>query len=210
MDAVEPLHPGKPGVVDKTPETMGKMLEPVEDVDQMSLERLDGRVSAVGEGAFGLRPDALIGVEFGSVGGKTIEVKSARAGQRLPDQQAAMGARVVSQQDDGAAKMRVAGRDFGKWWLGSQTFRKRWARGAIAMTYAEYYEGAAHCAEPRGYRLEEFARCDGEVVPARMVQILEHKESMVCCFAVSSDSGNSQRSISPTSLRSRLVIPRWL
>jgi hypothetical protein len=62
-------------------------------------------MNAVGQSAVRLRPDVFVGVEFGGVGGKGMEVQPTLASKGAADQQTTMSERPVPQQHDVTAEM---------------------------------------------------------------------------------------------------------
>ena len=61
--------------------------------------------ATVGEVAFGQRPNALIGVEVGSVGGKVFDAQARVAAEELGERRAGVRGGVVQQNDDRPAEV---------------------------------------------------------------------------------------------------------
>jgi hypothetical protein len=67
------------------------------------LVHVEGRT--VGEVAFGQRPNALIGIEVGRVGGEVLDVQARVAAEELGERRAGVRGGVVQQNDDRAAQV---------------------------------------------------------------------------------------------------------
>ena len=93
------------GLEDAAPQFLGRCAKPVDGTDDVVHQFVNVERAAVGELAFGQRPDAFIGIELGSVSGKVLDVQ-ARVPTQEPGQRCTVvGGGIIQQNDDGTAEV---------------------------------------------------------------------------------------------------------
>jgi hypothetical protein len=90
---------------DAAPQLFGRGSNSVDGTDDIVHQLVHVERAAVGEFSFGQRPNAFVGVEVGSVGGKVLDVQARVAAEKPPQRRAVVGGGVVEQNDDGTAQV---------------------------------------------------------------------------------------------------------
>jgi len=96
---------GQLGLKDAAPQSFRRASNLINGSDDRLHQLVYIERATVGEVPFGQRPNALIGVEVGSVGGKGFEVQPRVAAEELGERRAGVGGGVVQQNDDRTAEV---------------------------------------------------------------------------------------------------------
>jgi hypothetical protein len=96
---------GQLGLKDAAPQSFRRASNLINGSDDRLHQLAHVERATVGEVAFGQRPNALIGVEVGSVGGKVFEVQAPVAEEELGERWTGVGGGVIQQDDDRTAKV---------------------------------------------------------------------------------------------------------
>ena len=87
------------------PQFLGRGSKPVDRSDDIVHQLVHVERGAVGELAFGQRPDAFIGIEFGRVSRKVLDVQAWMPTQELCQRSTVMRGGIVQQNDDGTSEV---------------------------------------------------------------------------------------------------------
>ena len=93
------------GFKDAAAQFCGRVANGVDRTDDAVHQLVHVERAAVGEVAFGQRPDSFVGVEVGSVGGKVLDVQARVSAEEPGERGAGVGGGVVEQNDAGTAEV---------------------------------------------------------------------------------------------------------
>ncbi len=96
---------GQLGRKDASAQFFGRVSNGVDRTDDAVHQLVRVERAAVGEFAFGQRPNSFLGVEVGSVGGKVLDVQARVSAEESGERWAVVGGGVVEQDDDGTAEV---------------------------------------------------------------------------------------------------------
>ena len=93
------------GFEDTAAQSFGRASDLIDGSDDGPHQLVHIERTTVGEVAFGQRPNALIGVEVGSIGGKVFDMQARVAVEELGERRAGVRGGVVQQNDDRTAEV---------------------------------------------------------------------------------------------------------
>jgi hypothetical protein len=93
------------GFQDTAAQSFGRASDLIDGSDDGPHQLIHVEGTAVGEVAFRQRPNALVGIEVGRVGGKVFDVQARVAAEELGERRAGVRGGVVQQNDDRTAEV---------------------------------------------------------------------------------------------------------
>jgi len=93
------------GFKDAGAQFCGRVANGVDRTDDAVHQLVHVERAAVGEVAFGQRPNSFVGVEVGSVSGKVLDVQAWVSAEEPGERGAVVGGGVIEQNDDGTAEV---------------------------------------------------------------------------------------------------------
>jgi hypothetical protein len=96
---------GQVGFEDAATEFVGRSSNAVDRADDVFGKLFHVERAAVGQFAFGQRPNAFVGVEFGGVSRKVLDAQARVTVEEMGEGRAVVGGGIVQQDDDGTAQV---------------------------------------------------------------------------------------------------------